>query len=110
MDLISLTLTSRSEPFEGINESISFHQGGLIVDIQDFRRAVFWVGDKRMVRRYYPKDVGHFDAIVQPLEHSGRNLDEVRFSTALMLEVMDLVKDREHKFRMHLDDQKYSWS
>ena len=109
-DLVSLTLTSHSEPFEGINESISFHQAGVIADIQDFRRAVFWVGDKRVVRHYRPKDVGHRKAILQPIEGSGRDLNEIRLSSALMLEVMDLVKNRAGRRRMNLCDRKYQWS
>lgn len=109
-DLITLTLTSRSEPFEGINESITFHQAGLIVDIQDFRRAVFWNGKNKKVKRYYPKDVGHRLAILQPITGETRNLDEIRVSTALMLEITDMVRVQESKRRFVLDDQKYKWN
>lgn len=109
-DLITLTLTSRSEPFEGINESITFHQADLIVDIQDFRRAVFWEGKEKRVKRYYPKDVGHKLAILQPITGDKRNLEEIRVSTALMLEITDMVRAQQSNRRFVLDDQKYKWN
>lgn len=109
-DLITLTLTSRSEPFEGINESITFHQAGLIVDIQDFRRAVFWHKNTKTVRRYYPKDVGHRLAILQPVTGDKRNLEEIRVSTALMLEITDMVRGRQSNRHFALDDKKYKWN
>lgn len=109
-DLINLTLTSRSEPFEGINESITFHQADLIVNIQDFRRAVFWEGKKKRVKRYYPKDVGHKRAILQPINQEKRDLNEIRISTALMLEITDMVKGGDTAKRFYLNDQKYQWS
>lgn len=108
-DLITLTLTSHSEPFEGINESISFHQSGIIADIQDFRRAVFWVGNKKFVRKYRPKDVGHKLAILQPLSKNKRDLEEVRISTALMLEVTDMVRKLEKEKRFLISDIRYEW-
>jgi predicted dehydrogenase len=109
-DLITLTLTSRSEPFEGINESISFHQAGLIADIQDFRRAVFWEGNDKRVKRYYPKDVGHKRAILQPITGDKRNLEEIRVSTALMLEITDMVRSQQTHKRFVIGDQKYKWN
>lgn len=108
-DLITLTLTSHSEPFEGINESISFHQSGIIADIQDFRRAVFWVGNKKVVRKYSPKDVGHKLAILQPLSKDKRDLEEIRISTALMLEVTDIVTKLEKDRRFLFSDKRYEW-
>lgn len=110
LDLITLTLTSRSEPFEGINESINFHQAGLIVDIQDFRRAVFWEGEKKRIKRYFPKDAGHKLAILQPITGEKRNLDEIRTSTALMLEITDMVRCQQTNKRFVLDNQKYKWN
>lgn len=108
-DLITLTLTSHSEPFEGINESISFHQSDIIADIQDFRRAVFWVGDKKVVRKYRTKDVGHKLAILQPISKQKRDLEEVRISTALMLEVTDMVRNLERDKRFLVSDKRYEW-
>jgi hypothetical protein len=43
-DLFSVTLTSRSEPFEGINETINFQHGETNCKIDDFRRMTVWQG------------------------------------------------------------------
>ena len=44
-DLITLSLTSRCEPFEGINESINIQYGQVISKIDDFRRMTIWKDD-----------------------------------------------------------------
>ena len=102
-DLISICLTSREEPFEGINETIVFQQKDLFVKIDDFRKAVFYEGEKRITRRYRPKDVGHESAIMQPFSGNHRDSDEVFFSTEVMLEVMKMVRTGEtrSKYSFH---------
>jgi hypothetical protein len=82
----------------------------LIVDIQDFRRAVFWKGNDKYVKRYFPKDVGHKRAILQPITGDRRDLEEIRISTALMLEITDMVRLAEKNKHFILDDQKYNWN
>lgn len=111
-DLASITLTSRSEPFEGINETINFHQADLIATISDFREAMFWKGEDYFRRRYFPKDVGHKKAILQHLNKNNyiRNMNEIRLSSALMLEVKDMVLQRDCSRRFVLDDVKYKWN
>lgn len=37
-DLINIILTARSEPLEGVNETINFQCGNLIAKIDDFRK------------------------------------------------------------------------
>ena len=93
-DLVTLTMTSREEPFEGINETIIFQQEDLFVKIDDFRKAEFQQGAKKWVRKYKPKDVGHERAIMQPYSGHQRDLEEVFMSTELMLHIMDMVKNR----------------
>lgn len=94
LDLITLTLTAREEPFEGINESIVFQQNNLFVKIDDFRRAEFQRGPKKHTRTYMPKDVGHERAIMQPFSTYTRDVDEVFLSTDLMLHIMEMVKNK----------------
>ncbi len=94
-DLITLTMTSRDEPFEGINETIVFHQKNLFVKIDDFRHAQFQQGSKKFIRKYKPKDVGHEQAIMQPWREGRRDIREVFLSTELMLHIMDMVKNRQ---------------
>lgn len=93
-DLITLTLTSREEPFEGIHETIIFQQENLFVKIDDFRKAEFQQGAKKHTRKYRPKDVGHERAVMQPFFASKRDMGEVFLSTELMLHIMDMVKNK----------------
>lgn len=82
----------------------------MIADIQDFRRAVFWKGSDKYTKRYYPKDVGHKLAILQPITGVKRNLEEIRLSTALMLEITDMVRSLQTNKRFVIGDQKYKWN
>jgi predicted dehydrogenase len=91
-DLVSIVLTSRSEPFEGINETINFQQGDVIAKIDDFRSLTIWRGSYRRRYRFWPKDVGHGAAILQPFKELGRDWREVERSSLLMLEIARMVQ------------------
>ncbi len=110
-DLITLILTSRDEPFEGINETINFAKGDVLAKIDDFRVASYWVGKKVFKRKYFPKDVGHKNAILQHLNKNKykRDLNEVRLSTALMLEIKDMVISNKDEFRFYPNNKCYKW-
>jgi hypothetical protein len=89
-------LTSRTEPFEGISESIDFQHGETIARIDDFRRMTIWQHERVFKRRYWPKDVGHEAAILQPFRpEPRRDWDEVVLSTSLMLHIADMVRNRQ---------------
>lgn len=95
-DLFSVTLTSRSEPFEGINETINFQHGETICKIDDFRRMTVWRGARVSTHRFWPKDVGHRRAILQPFASgAGRDWHEVELSTLLMLHIAEMVRRSE---------------
>ncbi len=92
-DVFSVMLTARSEPFEGINESIQFQQGSLICKIDDFRRMTIWDGPSKRTFRYWPKDAGHRGAVMQPFsDELRRPWQEVVDSTLLMLHITDMVR------------------
>jgi predicted dehydrogenase len=94
-DLFSVLLTARSEPFEGINETICVQHDETTCKIDDFRRLTLWRGAHLLRRTYWPKDVGHRLAILQPFQgRVERNWLEVELSTLLMLHVADMVRDR----------------
>jgi predicted dehydrogenase len=103
-DLIVLTLTSREEPYEGICENILFQQNGLIAKIDDFRRAEFQVGSKKLVRKYFYKDVGHKKAALQPFANEKRDFEEVLVSTELMLHIAQMVVNRECCKKVYLKE------
>ena len=93
-DLLTFVLTSRSEPFEGINETINFQQGAIIAKIDDFCSMTVWDRDRVWRYRYWPKDVGHLQALVQPFTEPTRDWNEVELSTLLMLTIKDMVLAR----------------
>jgi predicted dehydrogenase len=90
-DLINIIISSRSEPFEGINESIQFQSGNVIAKIDDFRRIDIWDKSNKSTFKFSPKDVGHFLAINQPFNNLKRDFLEIEISTILMLEIKDMV-------------------
>lgn len=92
-DLVTITLTARAEPFEGISETIMLQWGGVAATIDDFRRMTVQVGPHRRQRRYWPKDVGHASAILQPFDKNTRDFREVENSTLLMLAITQMVRN-----------------
>ncbi len=106
-DLVSLILTSRTEPFEGINETINLQCGEVISKIDDFQRQTIWIKEKKYKYRYIPKDVGHLQAINQPFLSKKRNIETVFFSTRLMLAIKTLAIERKERgtLRKYSDDK-----
>jgi predicted dehydrogenase len=97
-DLFAVTLSSRSEPFEGIRESLHFQHGQATAEIDDFRRISLWQGPRLQRRRFWPKDVGHRRAILQPFAGDDRrDWHEVELSTMLMLHITGMVRRRERQ-------------
>lgn len=94
-DLLSVMLSSRGEPFEGVNETISFQHACTTCKIDDFRHLTLWKGAQLLRRRYWPKDVGHGRAILQPWGAGARDWKEVVASTLLMLHITDMVHKRQ---------------
>ena len=90
-DLVSITLSSRGEPFEGIRETVNVQSGEIIAAIDDFRKMTLLRGAKRWEYRYWPKDVGHQRSIMQVFSKNNREWIEVVYSTLLMLKIRDMV-------------------
>lgn len=93
-DLVTIVLSARSEPFEGINETISVQWGDLIAKIDDFRWMRMWKGARTRSLRFFPKDVGHESAILQAFRPLERQWAEVELSSLLMLAIARMVEDR----------------
>lgn len=95
-DLFTIVLSSRSEPFEGINETINIQIGNVTAKIDDFRKIVIWIDDYLFKKSYWPKDVGHKKAIRQPFNNKYcRDWHEVELSTLLMLSIKNMVVKKE---------------
>ena len=104
-DLVNIVLTARSEPFEGINETINIQWGETIAKIDDFRRMTVWKGRKLKQYRFWPKDVGHKAAILQPFVGSNREWHEVELSTLLMLRISEMIVSREKESEFSFPDE-----
>jgi predicted dehydrogenase len=94
-DLASIVMTSRTEPFEGINETINVQWDDTIAKIDDFRRMTVWKGERVARHSYRPKDVGHERAILQPFAPGAREWREVEQSTLMILRLADMVRNGE---------------
>lgn len=108
-DVLSVMLTSRCEPFEGINETIHIQHGETICKIDNFQRMTIWQGERRVRKRFWPKDVGHRLAILQPFRDDlTRDWREIVQSTLLMLHITENVRGgvlaSEFSFEESLDD------
>lgn len=91
-DIATICLTARTEPFEGINETINLQSGDLIAKIDDFRQLKIWNKSHKLNKRYWPKDVGHRKAIAQPFNTKKRPFKEVAISTLIMLKTKEMVE------------------
>lgn len=101
-DLANIFFTSRSEPFEGVNETIVFQQGNLIAKIDDFRSMSVWINDKYNLYKYKPKDNGHKAAVLQPFKnYIQRPWNELQASTMLMLEIEKMVLEGKNNLRIY---------
>jgi predicted dehydrogenase len=108
-DIFSIMLTSRNEPFEGIYESIHLQHGEVTCHIEDFRRMTVHKGAQVTNHRYWPKDVGHQLAILQPFNSTpARDWCEVELSTLLMLHVTNMVRRGEVMSQFSLKEARHS--
>ncbi len=90
-DLVAIVIASRTEPFEGINETINLQCGELIAKIDDFRTMDVWRRQSHSRFHYNPKDAGHDLAILQPFSEEKRDWREIELSTCLMLFIAEMV-------------------
>jgi predicted dehydrogenase len=104
-DLINIVITSRTEPFEGINETLNLQCGDVIAKVDDFRRLSIWQNDHLFKKSYWPKDVGHKRAILQPFlpQSERRDWREIELSTALMLHITDMVRSKTSQAEFELN-------
>lgn len=101
-DLANIFFTSRSEPFEGVNETIVFQQGHLIAKIDDFRSMSVWRDDQYKLYKYKPKDSGHRAAVLQPFKKNTQRLwGELQVSTMVMLEIEKMVLEGKNNLRIY---------
>ena len=104
-DIINITLTSRNEPFDGINEEILLQAGDIIAKIDDFRNLQLWKGEEYKHIKFNPKDVGHSKSICQITNGFKRDWNEVIYSTILMLKITDMIRNKISSDNIYLKDE-----
>ena len=103
-DLINIAITSRTEPFEGISESINMQLGDIIARIDDFRSLNLWLGSNLIEEKYSQKDVGHKQAVLQPFKkNQQRSISEIKIGSYMMLYIKDMVMGRIDKAVVDLE-------
>ncbi len=94
-DLIVFTFTSRSEPLEGVNETILLQSGDITAKIDDFRELQLWDLNTYKKYKFRPKDAGHESAVLQPFRTTpSRNWKEVELSALLILFIEKMVSNK----------------
>jgi len=104
-DLIVLTFSTRSDPFEGVMENISFQNENIIANIEDFRKITIWDENKKIVKRFVPKDAGHETSVLQPFSEKKRDWKELEWSTFIMLKVEEMLQDDVKELAFNIEDE-----
>ena len=103
-DLATITFSARGEPFEGVSETINIQQNDLLCKIHDFRLIEIWNAEKYYKKRFWNKEVGHKNAILQPFKvETSRKWLELNTSTKLMLEVSKMVDMNENHKKLKIE-------
>ena len=104
-DLIVLTFSTRSDPFEGVMENISFQNEKIIANIEDFRKMTIWNKNKKIVKRFVPKDAGHEASVLQPFSKNKRDWRELEWSTFIMLRVEEMLQNNVKETSFNIEDE-----
>ncbi len=104
-DLIVLTFSTRSDPFEGVMENISFQNEKIIANIEDFRKMTIWNENKKIVKRFVPKDAGHEQSVLQPFSDKKREWKELEYSTFIMLKVEEMLQNDIKELCFDIEDE-----
>lgn len=104
-DLIVLTFSTRSDPFEGVMENISFQNENIIVNIEDFRKMTIWNENTKITKRFVPKDAGHEKSVLQPFSTKKRDWKELEWSTFIMLKVEEMLQDNVKELSFNIKNE-----
>ena len=64
-----------------------------------------WQDESKKTYRYFPKDVGHKNSILQPFNKFKRDFSEILFSTALTLEITSMVNNKINNKHIKITDK-----
>ena len=104
-DLIVLTFSTRSDPFEGVMENISFQNESIISNIEDFRKMTIWNENTKITKRFVPKDAGHEKSVLQPFSEKKRDWKELEWSTFIMLKVEEMLQNDVKELSFNIENE-----
>jgi len=104
-DLIVLTFSTRSDPFEGVMENISFQNESIIANIEDFRKMTIWNENTKTTKRFVPKDAGHEKSVIQPFSEKKRDWKELEWSTFIMLKVEEMLQNDVKELSFNIENE-----
>ncbi len=104
-DLIVLTFSTRCDPFEGVMESINFQNEKIIANIEDFRKMTIWDENRKIIKRFIPKDAGHEASVLQPFSEDKRAWRELEWSTFIMLKVEEMLQNGVDSLALNIEDE-----
>jgi len=104
-DLIVLTFSTRSDPFEGVMENISFQNEKIIANIEDFRKMTIWDENKKIVKKFNTKDAGHEASVLQPFAETKRDWKELEWSTFIMLKVEEMLQNNVKDIAFNIENE-----
>jgi hypothetical protein len=100
-DIFNFQFGARVNPFDGVSELIDFQCNNFCSRIADFTKIELDNGDRRKVIKFFPKDAGHKNAVLQPFEDNyRRDFNEVLLSTALTILLGNIFKDKKAETRI----------
>ena len=104
-DLIVLTFSTRSDPFEGVMENISFQNENIIANIEDFRKMTIWNENTKTTKRFVPKNAGHEQSVLQPFMDKKREWKELEWSTFIMLKVEEMLQAEVKELSFNIENE-----
>jgi len=104
-DLIVLTFSTRSDPFEGVMENISFQNESIIANIEDFRKMTIWNENTKTTKRFVPKNAGHEKSVLQPFSEKKRDWKELEWSTFIMLKVEEMLQSDVKELSFNIENE-----
>ena len=104
-DLIVLTFSTRSDPFEGVMENISFQNENIIANIEDFRKMTIWNENTKTTKRFVPKNAGHEQSVLQPFMDKKRDWKELEWSTFIMLKVEEMLQAEVKELSFNIENE-----
>ncbi len=104
-DLVVLTFSTRSDPFEGVMENISFQNEKIIAHVEDFRKLTIWEESKKITKSFIPKDAGHEKSVLQPFDEEKRDWRELEWSTFVMLKVEEMLQNGVKDLTINIEEE-----